>query len=1072
MDLGPSSIGWALINEQNGNVIATGVRVFPEGVDRDNQGGEKSKSQTRREKRMIRRQVKRRARRLRILRQALTEAGLLPATEAEQNAILAVNPYTLRLRALDQRLVPFEIGRIFYHLAKRRGFLSNRKTDRAKESDTQGLLLQIADLAREISESECRTLGEYLARLDAADQKVRGRHTRRDMYLHEFETIWEKQRQFHADLLTEPAKFGSIGPQVYPEDPDRQRARATETHLQRYGLHGIMFFQRRVYWPASIVGRCELEPKHKRCPRADRLAQRFRILQEVNNLRYRDSLSSDDEKLTDEQRQDLIDYLSTGKERKFENIRKRLMKKGLPATARFNFERGERDKLKGHETDAVLGSKKCLGKEWQAFTDERRDRIVALLIDPRISDEETINELVESAGLTPEQAEAAFGAKLPDGHSKLSREAMKKLLPYLEQGFHLLGKDETDSALHAAGYFRPVEHNGHAELGPVPSTITNPLVRQALFETRKVVNAVIREYGLPGTIRVELAREAKKSFAERLEILRDNRNRERERAAAADRLVELGIPQPKRKDILKYQLWCEADHICVYCGQGIGAEQLKNGEANVDHILPRWRSLDDSYMNKVLCHRHCNEEKSDRTPREWLEDADPARYQAVLARARALPYPKLCRFTQRDLELDEFVNRHLTDTAFISRQVRDYLRALGVEVACSRGTITAELRRFWGLNTILYPEGQGEKTRADHRHHAVDAAVVALAIPKRLHRLAQVRGDEKDRRVDPPWPGFRDDLAEAIQAIQVSHKPRRRICGSLHKDTHYGPTQKRAEDRRVPLEDRPWARDWREGEKLYVCRRLIAEINNTKQLQEVRDRAIRDYLVNNLRAKGVDPAANDYKAAFQREPYPTMPDGRPIYKVRCIVESNTFQPVGERRKFQFVQPGNNHSISYYESTDKKGDRKWQARVTTMWDAALRVRQHKLPAVNTADIFVSPEFKPQSKLPPVSQGNMWHAVKIKRDDNSVPVEYVEWKRWRFIMSLSIGESFLISTDAGTEQLCVVHKIKQDQRLYYKLSTDARRDKDRKELCFTPEGMRKHDASKITVDSLGRIRNSKD
>ena len=149
LDLGTNSIGWALIDEPGEEIIATGVRVFPEGVDRDQQGGEKSKSQTRRTARGTRRLLMRRSRRKRKLRSVLTEAGLLPRDEAALDELLAVNPYPLRTRICREKLGPFEIGRVLLHLNQRRGFLSNRKTDRG-DKETKGMLADIGELSEAI----------------------------------------------------------------------------------------------------------------------------------------------------------------------------------------------------------------------------------------------------------------------------------------------------------------------------------------------------------------------------------------------------------------------------------------------------------------------------------------------------------------------------------------------------------------------------------------------------------------------------------------------------------------------------------------------------------------------------------------------------------------------------------------------------------------------------------------------------------------------------------------------------------------------------------------------------------
>ncbi len=268
LDLGTNSIGWALVDEGSKSILRSGVRVFPEGVDRDTKGGEVSKNETRRIKRGMRRQIARRAARRRRLRNCLVEAGLLPVDGTKQSELISADPWALRAKALDDRLELFGIGRVLLHLNQRRGFLSNRKTDKPDDKKSE-MLAEINDLKRQIDESGCRTLGEFLnkQRVNAGEPqkvRIRGKHTRRAMLIHEFNCVWETQAKFHPDVLTEQLRR-EIG------DPKK----------------GILFFQRNLY--GALIGECELEKGQRRCPRADRLAQKFRLYQEVNNLKVIDN---------------------------------------------------------------------------------------------------------------------------------------------------------------------------------------------------------------------------------------------------------------------------------------------------------------------------------------------------------------------------------------------------------------------------------------------------------------------------------------------------------------------------------------------------------------------------------------------------------------------------------------------------------------------------------------------------------------------------------------------------------------------------------------------------------------
>jgi CRISPR-associated endonuclease Csn1 len=283
-----------------------------------------------------------------------------------------------------------------------------------------------------------------------------------------------------------------------------------------------------------------------------------------------------------------------------------------------------------------------------------------------------------------------------------------------------------------------------------------------MVETRRVVNAILRELcdapvergGVtdgrrPDQIHIELVREAKKSFEQRRQLRFDNADRQRERESVAKEIEQLsGRPTPGMKQ--KFQLWKQQGQMCPYSGHMISPAQVLSEATDVDHILPRWRSLDDSMMNKVVCFREENSGpggKGSQTPREWLEKSDPDKWSRVLRCAEKLPYPKYRRFLQEGITLGDFVSRQLSDTAYISRAVSQYVRSLGTPVITPRGGMTAELRRFWGLNLLLGDDG--EKNRADHRHHAVDAAIIALTNRARLHALARCAPAMAD---SPPGP--------------------------------------------------------------------------------------------------------------------------------------------------------------------------------------------------------------------------------------------------------------------------------------------------------------------------------
>lgn len=685
LDLGPNSVGWALIEEDPqkgvGKLIDMGVRIFPEGVDLFDTAKEKSKSETRRVKRGMRRQYKRRRRRKQLLVAALTSCSLWPAGDDERRNAFSKDPYELRAQGLDRKLEPFEIGRVLLHLSQRRGFLSNRKKD-AGDKEAEGMLAEINANEDERVARGYKTVGAMLAakanslRHEARQENdhVRKRHLARRQIVDEFLTLWESQKIFHPNLLNDKVLYGDLGPlkvrnpksgkdelsinprlAVRRNDPRRKR----KSELDAFGLFGIVFFQRRLYWPRSVVGQCELEPNQKRCPKADRQAERFRILQDLNNLRYFDD--GDEVSLSQGQREAAMALLATKERVTFDELRRKL---NLLEGVRFNLERGNRSSLKGMVVDTRLA--KVVGKKnWHDRDEDEKTAIVRLLLNDQVDENHKISRLNSQYGFTIEEAEELVAKDLGTGYANLSRKAIQRLLPHMERGLTYQAKSDPElSAIHAAGYTRRDELHRHL-FGQLPDftrlkpsecrlgDIPNPVVKRALVELRKVVNAIIREYGKPDQIHVELARTVQVGSERRKEMSKRMRDREKLREGAATEIRNHG-EAVRRESIIRYLLWKEQKSECIYCGKPLSMNQLFGGGVDVDHILPKSRSLDDSQMNKVVCHRKCNDEKGQQTPYEWLAAGKKDQYDSVLQRAAALmkqgliPYAKYRRFQQKD----------------------------------------------------------------------------------------------------------------------------------------------------------------------------------------------------------------------------------------------------------------------------------------------------------------------------------------------------------------------------------------------------------------------------------------
>jgi CRISPR-associated endonuclease Csn1 len=477
---------------------------------------------------------------------------------------------------------------------------------------------------------------------------------------------------------------------------------------------------------------------------------------------------------------------------------------------------------------------------------------------------------------------------------------------------------------------------------------------------RRTVNALIRAYGPPTEIAVELARELKLSLEEKRERQRENTKNRLEAEGRSKKLAEIGqTDSGANRALLK--LWEELnpqnvlDRRCVYTGAVISIAMLFSGAVEVDHILPFEATLDDSNANKIVCLREANREKRKRSPFEAF--GHTARWEEIAARAARLPSNKRWRFQadamDRFVKDDGFLNRQLVDTQYLSRLARQYLSTLYPEkgegsshVWVSPGRMTEMVRRKLGLNDLLPDHNFGggadqPKNRKDHRHHAIDAAVVAIIDRPMLQRIARASGLEGEAGreriiVEEPWPGFRDELREAVGRIVVSHrsdhglKPKAKLkqvppphmtAGRLHNDTAYGLTGERDA----------------KGNTIVVHRVPIGALK-PDTLARVRDQPLRQALVDFTR--GLDGKPFDAALAAFSEKGP--PQYRGIRRVR-VTEPLAVIPIRDPtgRVYKGYKGDSNYRYDAWELQDGR----WIAEVVSMFDAHQRDRVSRVRSEN-------------------------------------------------------------------------------------------------------------------------------
>ncbi len=816
LDIGVASVGAALLTEDR--ILALHVRTF-EKAETAKEG--ESLNKIRREARLTRRRIRRRAFRLTRLRRALHRANLIETPDIESLSIISVSPWDLRAKALSQKLAPRELAAALYHIVKHRGFQSNRKSE-AKEDEKAGQMLSgVAKNKALLEQKNYQTIGEMVAKDEVFKQAKRNKggdysHTfaRQDL-VDEVEKLFAAQQNLANSYATDDLKNKVI-----------------ELLLARKpALSGDDLLDK--------VGPCTFEKQEKRAPKACYTVERFVWLSKLNNLRL---LSNGDSRaLTDEERQVLIELPFNQAKLTYKQVRKKL---DLTEDIKFNglsyyskngkdpedttlFEAKYFNQLKKAYKEAGLES------QWLQDSQDAHKLDQLAYAQTVYKDDRESQAWLSAKGIEQPVIDTVLNVSFSE-FIRLSLKALNKILPFMQQG------QRYDQAVVSAGY----QH--HSDLTTAQKTnflppldkddFTNPVVYRAINQTRKLVNAIVKEYGAPMSVHIELARDLNKSFKERKDIEREQKENEANRNQELAQFIELLGKHPNGHELAKMRLYREQKGQCAYSQKPIELDRLcEIGYVEIDHALPYSRSFDNSFSNKVLVHTAENRNKGNRTPYEYLGGKD--NHQAWLqyeawVKSTIKNFRKQQKLLRKDFDekqAAEFRDRNLNDTRYAGRVMKNLIEthlqlhdeSTAQKCVVVSGQLTAFLRGRWGLN----------KVRADgDKHHALDAAVVAAcshSMVKRLSDYSRKQELEMVKRdfVDPqtgevldinalrqledqfptPWSHFRKELlarlsddpqAELanipemdaewitqIQPLRVSRMPTRRGLGAAHQET-------------------------------------------------------------------------------------------------------------------------------------------------------------------------------------------------------------------------------------------------------------------------------------------------
>lgn len=748
LDVGIESVGFAAIgcNEYGEplRILDLGTRIFD--IPEEAKTGKTGAAQ-RRAARSLRRLIRRRAHRVKRVRNLIgMKWGENVLAEANENRDDLVY---LRVKGLDEELTRTQLARIMIYFAKHRGFKSNRKSE--KNTKEGGKLLAAVEANEAyMKEKGYRTVGEMYY-LDPEYSRIvegkriysirnKGGDYRRTVYRarlkDEINLILLKQESYGVIDSATIEKYMEIflSQREYDEGPGKPSPYRTENYN---------------------VGKCTFETDEDRAPKASYTYEYCTALQKLNNLKI---IGADGERrLTDEERSFLIEKLKSVNEIKFGQLRKWLK---IPETSIFNLINYSQGDKKGKEKTvdkverAVFASMRRSNEIRKALSeanasDNELIDILAVILSHCKTDQKRLKRMDETdvcSVLSETERDALLGIDCAT-FGALSFKAMKKLIPLLESGYKY-----TDACTEIwggagahAGKNKTVKLRGEA-VKEIVDSVTSPVVRRAVSQTLKVLNALIDKYGSPCAVNIETAREIGKPFKERDEIGKDNKEREKNRSETEKLLKETyGLTRVTATDILKYRLYEEQGCKCAYSQSVIDAQRLLTDPTytEIDHIIPYSRSFDDSYSNKVLVMTAENRNKGNRIPYEYFGDGERwskftefvrATYrESASAKKRA----NLLREKFTDDNAREWKARALQDTKYGSillyNLINDYLMLDPVEgrkkqVTAVNGRITSYLRKFWGLTKI---RGAGDK------HHAQDAAVIAMVTDGTVKKITE-----------------------------------------------------------------------------------------------------------------------------------------------------------------------------------------------------------------------------------------------------------------------------------------------------------------------------------------------
>ncbi len=1058
IDTGTNSLGWAVVDKnENGtySLIRKGSLIFQEGVKIE-KGIESSKAADRTSHRALRKQYfRRRLRKIEVLK-VLVEFGWCPYLSPEAlhqwhvkktypmdeafiswqrtNDNFEENPYYYRHLCLHNQLDlnkdsdKYILGRAMYHLAQRRGFLSNR-LEQGDDDETGKVKEAISSLSKSMTDAGCEYLGDYFYKIykeKGNTERIRTHYTDREEHY---------KKEFYAICL-------------------RQKLSDEQIAI----LEKALYFQRPLKSQRQGVGKCTFEPKKPRVADSHPAFELFRMLSFVNNIKIKGPHDVELRPLSKEEYEKAkpMFFRKSKPQFDFEDIAKAIAGKGK---YQYIKDAGDKEyKFNYRMTQGVAGCP-TIASLMSVFGD---DYVSAIAERYTLSDGKTPSQMVndvwnvlysfsdkdkvkqwgkEKLQLDDDEAEKFSKIKLTHSFASLSLSAVNKILPWLEQGLiysHAVlmakvpdivgeevwknrGESITKELLSLIANFNPKDitmqgtldlcikdilkdmcelepgaaeklyhpsmletypdakknEQGIYQLGsPRTNAVRNPMAMRSLHQLRKVINTLLRECTIDSQteVHIEYARELNDAN-KRKAIAQWNKDRENLRKKYAEDIRTLYKQDcgkdinPTDDEIVKFQLWEEQNHICLYTGDSIGICEFigPNPSYDIEHTIPRSVGGDSTLENMTLCSSKFNrKEKKAKLPtqlsnydaimsrlEEWRtkieklrKDVDHVKTHSGMDKAvkdrliqkrhllkLELDYwlGKYKRFQMEEVP-EGFARRQGAGIGLVGKYAGLYLKSLfhkaddrnKSNVRVVKGTTTAEYRKMWGIQ-----DEYERKSRDNHVHHCIDAITIACIEPGEYNATAryyqQLEEYERTNANKPsfpkPWPTFTEDIKAIAQEMLVVHNTPDNMPKRARKyvQTSNGKKLALGDSARGSLHnDTYYGAIERDGEIKYVVRRPLSSFEKVSDLDNIVDEAVKGIIKHAVEEKGLKQAIAD--GIFMNEA-----KGIRINKVRCYAKSvkkplnirmqRDLSPKKYKQQYH-VQNEGNYLLAIYEGEAK------------------------------------------------------------------------------------------------------------------------------------------------------------